>query len=120
LRRLSVERQIFFYPHLVGSVGHFSFCELALTLGILRLQQVAVAGMAAQHFPGRSHFKTFGDRLPCFASCNRFWHWEPGMYLRDLDWQQQFFRRTRDGLRAVRVLGPYAAKNGNLVLVFII
>jgi hypothetical protein len=111
LRRLSVERQIFFYPHLIGSVGHFSFCELALTLGILRLQQVAVAGVAAQHFTGRSHFKAFGDRLPCFASRNRFWHREPGMYLRDMDWQPEFLEIGRPPVPRERKSERSAAKS---------
>ena len=89
--RFSVERQIFFYSHLVTSIRYFSLCELALTFGALRLQQVAAASVATQHFAGRSHLKAFGDRLLCFASRNRFWHREPGMYLRDMDWQPEFF-----------------------------
>jgi hypothetical protein len=83
-------RQIFLYPRFVSFVRYLSLCELALALRIFRLQQVAASGVITQHLSGRSHFKAFSDRFPGFASRNRFWHREPGMYLRGMDWQPEF------------------------------
>ena len=47
--------------------------------------------MGAQHFTGRSHSKAFRNGFLRFASRNRFRHREPGMYLRDMDWQPEIF-----------------------------
>ena len=48
--------------------------------------------MAAQHLARRGHFEALRDRLLGFASRNRFWHKEPGMYLHDADWQPKIFQ----------------------------
>jgi len=91
INRFSVKRQIFLYPRLVSFVRNLTLGELALALCTFRLQQMAAAGMAMQHLAGSSHFKAFSDRLLRFASRNRFWHGEPGIYLCDVDWQPEFF-----------------------------
>ena len=47
--------------------------------------------MAAQHFAGRSDLEALRHRLLRFASRNRFWHKEPGMYPLKIDWQPEFY-----------------------------
>src|SRR5260370_19680228 len=91
INRFSVKGQIFFYPRLVSFICDLALSEPALTLRTFRLQQMSAAGMGTHHFACGSHSKALSDRLLRFASRNRFWHREPGIYLCDVDWQPESF-----------------------------
>ena len=54
----------------VGRRNVRAFAEAATALGIFGLQQVALAGMGAQHFAARGDLEALGDR---FLSLYAFW-----------------------------------------------
>ena len=86
--RLS-KRKIFFNPCLVCPIQDRSFRELPFPFGALRCEQMASARLAAQDFPGASHFKALGYRLFRLTSSDRFWHKEPVKYASPGDSQGQ-------------------------------
>jgi hypothetical protein len=86
--RLS-KRKIFFNPRLVCPIQDRSFRELPFPFGALRCEQMASARLAAQDFPGASHFKALGYRLFRLTSSDRFWHKEPVKYASPGDSQGQ-------------------------------
>src|SRR6266568_8373512 len=60
------ERQILDDAINVGLVHHRSFAEPAAAFGTLTGEQMASAGVGAQHFAAGSDFETFGDGFLCF------------------------------------------------------
>ena len=50
------------------------FAEVALTLAILVLQDMALALFTAQHFTRRSDFESFGDSFPRLGDTSVFGH----------------------------------------------
>jgi hypothetical protein len=75
-----VERQVFLYPRLIGSIESYVFSEMTLALGTFGHQEVSMARLTTQHFAGRSYLKALRHCFFGFASRYWFWHKEPGIY----------------------------------------
>jgi hypothetical protein len=81
--------KILFNPCLVCPIQDRSFSEKTFPLAALRGEQMPPARLAAQDFPGASHFKTLGYRLFRLTSSDRFWHKERVKYALPRDSQGQ-------------------------------
>jgi hypothetical protein len=93
-----MERQIFLDPGFISPIKNRALREVALALGALRGQKMPATGVPSQHFSGPGDFKAFRDRFFCFASRNRFWHKEPGTYIRETVWQLESYKNKQSRL----------------------
>ena len=103
------KRKILFNPCLVCPIQDRSFREEPFPFAALGCEQMAPARLAAQDFPGASHFKTLGYRLFRLTSSDRFWHKEPVKYAWPSDSQGQ-----NDRL-AITIERPYMPRGTDAV-----
>ena len=64
-----MKRQVLFDSREVRLVNQPGFAELALALGALGSQKVALRRMSAQNLAGASHFKALGHGFLRLATC---------------------------------------------------